>query len=172
MGISKCQGRILTSSSILENTISINCFCIPSCYVAIRRHVSLFTALKSQVASLLRNLGARLSRSSPSGSPRFLGRRAGGASSIEDQNLKHDPEAGEVVVLRDLPKVSKGLHQMRTARAFIWGSKVHNITSMDDDDEQTLTDWWPRSQHFQGDGGAHPGPTRNSGPLAASRTQL
>jgi hypothetical protein len=132
---------------------------MPSCFVAIRRHLSLLTTLKSQVTSLLRNLGARLSRGSRSGSSRFLGRSAGGASSIEDQNPKHDPETGEVVVLRDLPKVSKGFHQMRTARAFIWGSKVHNITTMDDDDDQKLTDWRPRSQHFLGDGDSHPGAT-------------
>jgi hypothetical protein len=127
---------------------------MPSCFVVIRRHLSLFITLKSQVASLLRTLGARLSRSDRSGSFRFLGRRSGGgASSIKNQNPKHDPETGEVVVLGDLPKISKGFHQMRTARAFIWGSKVHNMTTMDDG-ETTLTDWRSRSQHLRGEGGA------------------
>lgn len=55
-------------------------------------------------------------------------------SPSRNPDLKRDPGNGSVVALEDLPQVSKGIHQMKTARAFIWGGKHHTGAIMDDEE--------------------------------------
>ncbi len=95
-----------------------------------RGHLSFFVSFKSSLTSFWRTWGARLSP------------RAGSGYSSQDINgfrsskadAKRDAEHGRVVGLKDLPQVSEGVYQMKTARAFIWGGKKHNGAIMDDEE--------------------------------------
>ncbi len=109
---------------------------MPACAVVARRHLPLFTAFGLQVNSLLRSLGARLSPNGRLSYFRFFGRSGAGTSS-NYRTPGSDSKGEEAMILEDLPEVTKGVHQMRTARAFILGSKNQTVTTMDED-EATL----------------------------------
>ena len=93
------------------------------------------------MTSLLKNLGARLSPSGSSGSFRFF-RRSGVETSTIDQHYA-GPRDG--FVMKDLPPIPRGVHQMRTARAFFWGSKIRPATTIDDE-ETTFAKWGSQFQ--------------------------
>ena len=114
---------------------------MPACAVVARRHLPLFTAFGLQVNSLLRSLGARLSPNGRSSYFRLFGRSGAGTSS-NHQSPGSDSMGEEAMILEGLPEVTKGVHQMRTARAFILGSKNQTVTTMDED-EATLVNRQP-----------------------------
>ena len=112
---------------------------MPTCASVIRRRLPLLTAFKSRLTSLLRTLGARFSPSGRSGYFRFFG-RSGGDASDRDANPEHIPDSDEGFGLKLLPQIPKGVHQMKTARAFMWGSKKHTETTTDDE-ETEFANW-------------------------------
>ena len=112
---------------------------MPACAAVARRCSPLYATFKSKVSSFLRNFSARFSHSGDSGYLRFFGYN-GGETSERNQNMEQDADGGKGLVLKDLPEAPRGVHQMKTARAFIWGSKKHTVTTMDDE-ETSFANW-------------------------------
>lgn len=83
--------------------------------------------------SFLRGLGARLTPRGGSGYLHLFGHsRNGGAT--KTPNSEPDPESADVLALKALPEIAEGVHQMRTARAFISRGKYHTNNMMDDEE--------------------------------------
>ena len=113
---------------------------MPACAAVIRRCSPLYVIFKSKVSSFLRNFSARFSHSGDSGYLRFFG-YGGGDTSKVNQDMEQAADGGaKGFVLDNLPEVPKGAHQMKTARAFIWGSRKHTVTTMDDE-ETSFANW-------------------------------
>ena len=106
---------------------------MPSCFVALRRHSPLFVAFKTKLTSQLRLLSDRFVPSTSSRIRRLFSLGEGKSPRGTDNKPGMNADSHESLVEGKLPEVPEGAHRMHTARAFIWGSRKHKTTTLDEE---------------------------------------